>query len=666
MNSWIIETLGWTLLHSLWQIGFIAIILFAALRVFHDFSANLRYLISVSALCLSLTLPLVTFVYFSSETKQTQLSNQTVPTISKQVPIQETKKQIDPEKIDVPPIISVEKSVSSPTSNITLMPIIVGFWLIGILFFSIRLIGGIWTVHLYKTRETSEVKTIWKEKFDEFCENLKIKQKIKFLQSKKVEMPMVIGWLKPVVLVPASAFLQISPKELETILIHELIHIKRRDYLVNFLQTLVEILFFYHPCVGWISAKIRAEREFAVDEFISQTFEKERIIYASALAALEEIRTTQTTNLAMAAKGGNLMKRIENILDGNRKINSKNISIWSAVFTVTFVLGISVGIYGLKNSEIKKSSNGKKIAVIISNFPDNADDSKSIEKMLELQGKYKIPATWTLDSKLIDAVKGNQIQADFFDQTTKYNSDFILDIPNISATIFINGDEEYFNLWKERTQFVEEKLAKTNYQLKYYSIGYSSQIPQYMENFLTNRGLKSKKFPIFDSGLEFNFSYEKDCKKSEAGLYTCNPQSPEKQKEIRDNYLRYMTELIDLNSNYYQTKYGKDITQAIRLAKGKLRDDTSNELFQILKEKGYEFVPYDESVAEEMNDLFKNSVKDKDLGLEKFKLLKKYWRNDLLFPQNKVPLDDKKPANDDKPLTFKTDVSVKTLQIKDN
>lgn len=661
MNSWVIENIGWTLLHSLWQIGFVTLILFATLRILRDFSANLRYAASVSALALSFILPITTFVYFSNSSNPVQTTKQLPPIVAKKEPPAQPFEPIQiAENTQSSPQTISNQNVPVISSNIPYLSILVGFWLIGILFFSVRLIGGVWTVHLYKTRQVSGVETHWQMKFAELCDSLQIKQKIKFLQSKRVETPIVIGWLKPVVLVPASAFLQISPRELEMILIHELTHIKRRDYLVNFAQNLVEILFFYHPCVWWVSAKIRAEREFVVDEFISQTFETERLIYASALVNLEVARLAQTTStLAMAATGGNLMKRIENILSGNRKINSKNVSIWSVIFIVTFVLGVTVGIYGLKNTEIKNTPSGRKVAVIISSFSEKIDEKKSLEKLLEIQNKFQIPATWVLDSKLIDAVKDDQIPSDFFSQTRKNNSDFILEVPNFKATIYINGDDEYVKQWIERIRFVEENLAKTDYKLKYYSIGYSSQIPQEMENFLTSRGLKLKGFQSFDSGLEFNFSYENECAKSEKGLFTCKPQSPEKQKDICEKYLQYMSELIDLNSNYYQTKYGKDITQAIRLAKGKLTDDTSDKLFQILKDKGYEFVPFDEAVAEEVKKLSRDSMKDKDLIFERFKLMKKYWRYDLMFPQNKVPMEDKK-------LDFKTDVSVKNLQIKGN
>ncbi|NJM53569.1 MAG: M56 family metallopeptidase [Blastocatellia bacterium] len=460
MNSWIIENLGWTLLHSLWQIGFISIVLFSALQVLRDFSANLRYAISVSALILSLILPVATFVYFSTATSSVQTTRQTVPIVSKSIPAEETKNTIISEPVDVPPPASADNFCFLSLTQYSFLPILVVLWLIGVLLFSIRLIGGIWTVHLYKTRKISAVETHWQEKFDELCESLQIRRKVRFLQSKMVEIPVVIGWLKPVVLVPASAFLQISPKELETILLHELTHIKRRDYLVNFLNSLIEILFFYHPCVWWISAKIRAEREFAVDEFISQTFETERIIYANALANLEEIRSTSTTNLVMAANGGNLMKRIENILNGSREINSKNVSIWSAVFVVTLILGLSVGVYWIKVSE--KTKKGRKIAIVFKDISTEKEEAKPYQNLLELQKKYEIPATWVLTSGLIENLRKNDTANDFFRQAKENRSDFIINVPNINYTIFINGDDEYIDLWKKRVQFVEDNLARSH------------------------------------------------------------------------------------------------------------------------------------------------------------------------------------------------------------
>ena len=81
-----------------------------------------------------------------------------------------------------------------------------------------------------------------------------------------VEVPTVIGWLRPVVLMPASALSGMGPQQLEAILAHELAHIRRHDYLVNLLQTVVETLLFYHPAVWWLSGRIRVERENCCDD----------------------------------------------------------------------------------------------------------------------------------------------------------------------------------------------------------------------------------------------------------------------------------------------------------------------------------------------------------------------------------------------------------------
>lgn len=306
------------------------------------------------------------------------------------------------------------------------------------------------------------------------------------------------------------------------------------------------------------------------------------------------------------------MERKENILGANRKFISKNISIRSIVFAVTIVLGISIGVYGLENTEVKKLKG--KIAVVISPS-DDGYDSKSLQNLLEVQNKYKIPVTWVLNSKLFDAVEQNQLSDDFFIQARKNNSDFILTFPNIDATIFMNGDEEYIKVLKDRTEFVEETLAKTNYKLKYYSAN-----PIQMERFLANRGLKSA---LFQHYLEVLVSYEKDCIRSNQEL-SCQPINVEKQKEIRENYLQFINEFFELNSNYYDKKYGKEITQVLQLKTNKLTDDCADELFQMLKNKGYEIVPLEDATIEKPENINEDLVKDNDLRTERIRLMKKY------------------------------------------
>ena len=95
---------------------------------------------------------------------------------------------------------------------------------------------------------------------------MKISRPVRILQSTLVEIPIVAGWLTPVILLPVSILAELSPQQLEAILAHELAHIRRHDYLVNLLQTVAETLLFYHPAVWWVSRRIRIEREHCCDD----------------------------------------------------------------------------------------------------------------------------------------------------------------------------------------------------------------------------------------------------------------------------------------------------------------------------------------------------------------------------------------------------------------
>ena len=135
---------------------------------------------------------------------------------------------------------------------------------------------------------------------------------MRLLESTRVDVPTVIGWLTPVVLLPASALAGLTPQQIEAILAHELAHIRRHDYLVNLLQTLVETLLFYHPAVWWLSRRIRVERENCCDD-LAVSLCGDPVAYAAALADLEELRSSNRT-LALAATGGSLLQRVRRLL----------------------------------------------------------------------------------------------------------------------------------------------------------------------------------------------------------------------------------------------------------------------------------------------------------------------------------------------------------------
>ena len=123
-----------------------------------------------------------------------------------------------------------------------------------------------------------------------------------------MSVPTAIGWLRPVVLLPASAFTGLTPRQLETILAHELAHIRRHDYLFNLLQSVAETLLFYHPAAWWVSRRVRQERELVCDD-LAVAATGDALTYARALTQVERLRKS-APRLAVAADGGQLRTRV--------------------------------------------------------------------------------------------------------------------------------------------------------------------------------------------------------------------------------------------------------------------------------------------------------------------------------------------------------------------
>src|SRR5262249_31480014 len=136
---------------------------------------------------------------------------------------------------------------------------------------------------------------------------LGVRQAVRLLESTAIEVPAVLGLLRPVILLPASAVTGLTPAQLEMILAHELAHIRRHDFLVTLFQSAVETLLFYHPAVWWISRQVRIERENCCDD-LAVAVCGTPLQYARALARLEELRA-EALPLAVSANGGSLMER---------------------------------------------------------------------------------------------------------------------------------------------------------------------------------------------------------------------------------------------------------------------------------------------------------------------------------------------------------------------
>ncbi len=197
------------------------------------------------------------------------------------------------------------------------LPWIVGGWLVGAVGLSLWRVGG-W-LHLRRicrvgTRGASH-ETI--QMFERLLERLRVSRPVRLLESTLARSPIVIGWLRPAVLLPVSIVAELPPQQLEMILAHELAHIRRWDFLWNLVQTAIETLLFFHPAVWWVSRQIRVERETCCDDMAAGIM-GDRLLYARSLASLEEMRHGQKrrpdSSLQVAADNEALLSRIRRVL----------------------------------------------------------------------------------------------------------------------------------------------------------------------------------------------------------------------------------------------------------------------------------------------------------------------------------------------------------------
>ncbi len=317
LSQEIIQKLGWTLVHFIWQAAVAALLLATLLKLLRKSTANLRYIIACMALGLIVLLPVITIqlVPVSVPHPAAHIEPVPAPTVlaTEGMPAAETIIVEEPVQSESIVLVSAD-SWKQRTIEVfePALPYIVSGWLVGVFGLSLWHLGGWAQLQRLKRRMVKQVDYMLGSKLKVLAEKLRVKQTVQLMESALVQIPTVVGWLRPVILLPASALTGLSSEQLEAILAHELAHIRRCDYLINILQTIVEILGFYHPAVWWVSHKIRAERENCCDD-LAVSISGDRVCYARALTSMEEIRAGRG-QLAVAAGGGNLFRRIYRLL----------------------------------------------------------------------------------------------------------------------------------------------------------------------------------------------------------------------------------------------------------------------------------------------------------------------------------------------------------------
>ena len=338
------QVIGWALLHFLWQGALVGGLTAMALAGLRRSAADIRYVVSTIALSLMLTLPAVTVAQLWRSPAATPAASSSEPGGMAPVAGAATAPAGLPTTTGAVTDNSAAGAARGRSLNIEpWLPAFVLAWVCGVVILSLRLMSGWLWVQRMKSHGVTPASPFWEQLAVRLSRRLHITRRVRLLESTVVDVPTVIGWMKPVVLLPASALAGLSPHQLEAILAHELAHIRRHDYLVNLLQTLVETLLFYHPAVWWLSRRIRAERENCCDD-LAVSLSGDAYTYAKALADLEALRGSGAS-LVIAANGGSLVHRVRRLLGA--PTHAGRAPGWLAgSVSVLVMLGIAAGAVG--------------------------------------------------------------------------------------------------------------------------------------------------------------------------------------------------------------------------------------------------------------------------------------------------------------------------------
>src|SRR5213080_1800988 len=345
------HALGWALVHSLWQCALAAVALALLLAIVPARSARIRYALATATLVLTLALPLTTAVRVGEASPATpgnglatsavasRPASDATPAAQAASPegamvAQETPRGYAP---TTPAIAALRLASRSRTALEPVLPWIVALWLAGVLVLSARLAWGWIATRRLGAMGTRPAPVACVEALERLAARLRVSRPVRVLESAVLQVPAVLGLVRPVILVPASALTGLTPLQLDALLAHELAHVRRYDYLVNLIQSVIETLLFYHPAVWWASQQVREEREHCCDD-LAVVVCGDAHLYATALLGMERLRVaTPGFALAAAGRGGSLMGRIRRLV---APVQTEIFPRWMAgVIAVTLALG---------------------------------------------------------------------------------------------------------------------------------------------------------------------------------------------------------------------------------------------------------------------------------------------------------------------------------------
>lgn len=288
-----LTTLGWAVVHSLWQCTFVAGVAAMILSALPDRRARARHLVAYASLVTMVAWPLVTALAAADPMGD-----------GVRQPIM---RAVD-DAVGIPAVLAIRAFI---------VPAAAGVWLVGLMLYLVR-VGREWRrAQQLQRLDLDDAGEPIRSMVSELRSDLALRSNVDVHRSSRASVPMVLGWLRPVILLPTSTASSLKPRQLRAVIAHELAHVRRRDYLANLIQVGAEALLFHHPAAHWVSKRIRTEREYCCDD-VAVGVGTDPADYARALAALDDAR--DDCRMAVAAASGTLLDRIQRIVGHPRPV----------------------------------------------------------------------------------------------------------------------------------------------------------------------------------------------------------------------------------------------------------------------------------------------------------------------------------------------------------
>ncbi len=330
LTNELVLAIGQTILNSLWQGAAIGILCWLMFGLVNKENTQVRYWISAGGILSILLVAVITFMNVYS---------------SNSIPIGEN------------PLGGAGLLFINRVS--WTLPYVCGLWLMGTTFFSIRLLGGLLYIQRIKSQRTPIISQELNNLIKRISKNLQLNKVVELAESAKVSVPTIIGHLKPILLFPVGALAGLPVNQIEAIISHEMAHLKRYDYLINLIISIVEVLFFFNPVIWWLSAGIRADREILCDD-LALGVTRDPANYARALSSVQEIaQGSLRLAPAFSGKKGQLLHRIQRIYNSTSTTKSKtnfSSSLTVLLILASFVVLFSSSIQATKTTETETES----------------------------------------------------------------------------------------------------------------------------------------------------------------------------------------------------------------------------------------------------------------------------------------------------------------------